>query len=56
MGWSEAANLTIMGIDGAIGACEVTYDFECYGVEDVAFVQIVIGDAAYIFDACISHR
>ncbi len=28
MGWTEAADLVIKGIDGAIGAREVTYDFE----------------------------
>ncbi len=28
MGWTEAADLIIKGIDGAIGAKEVTYDFE----------------------------
>ncbi|MGD2111257.1 MAG: NADP-dependent isocitrate dehydrogenase [Phycisphaerae bacterium] len=28
MGWTEAADLIIKGMDGAIGAREVTYDFE----------------------------
>lgn len=28
MGWKEAADLIIKGMDGAIGAAEVTYDFE----------------------------
>ena len=28
MGWTEAADLVIKGMDGAIGAREVTYDFE----------------------------
>ena len=28
MGWTEAADLIIKGMDGAIGAKEVTYDFE----------------------------
>ena len=28
MGWTEAADLIIAGIDRAIGAKEVTYDFE----------------------------
>lgn len=28
MGWAEAADLIIKGMDGAIGAKEVTYDFE----------------------------
>ncbi len=28
MGWTEAADLIIQGIDGAIGAETVTYDFE----------------------------
>ena len=28
MGWTEAADLIISGVDGAIGAKEVTYDFE----------------------------
>ncbi len=28
MGWTEAADLIIKGVDGAIGAKEVTYDFE----------------------------
>ena len=28
MGWTEAADLMIAGVDGAIGAKEVTYDFE----------------------------
>jgi isocitrate dehydrogenase len=28
MGWTEAADLIIKGMEGAIGACEVTYDFE----------------------------
>ena len=28
MGWTEAADLVIKGMDGAIGAKEVTYDFE----------------------------
>jgi isocitrate dehydrogenase len=27
MGWTEAADLIIKGMDGAIGAKEVTYDF-----------------------------
>jgi isocitrate dehydrogenase len=28
LGWTEAADLIIKGMDGAIGAREVTYDFE----------------------------
>ena len=28
MGWSEAADLIIKGVGGAISAREVTYDFE----------------------------
>ena len=28
MGWNEAADLIVKGIDGAIGAKTVTYDFE----------------------------
>jgi len=28
LGWTEAADLIIKGMEGAIGACEVTYDFE----------------------------
>jgi isocitrate dehydrogenase len=28
MGWTEAADLIIKGIEGAIGAKTVTYDFE----------------------------
>jgi isocitrate dehydrogenase len=28
MGWREAADLIIKGIEGAIGAKQVTYDFE----------------------------
>ena len=28
MGWTEAADLIIKGINGAIGAKTVTYDFE----------------------------
>lgn len=49
MGWPEAADLIIKGLGGAIGAREVTYDFEYYGVDDVAFVQAFMGDAGYIW-------
>ena len=28
LGWTEAADLIIQGMDGAIGAKTVTYDFE----------------------------
>jgi isocitrate dehydrogenase len=27
LGWSEAADLIVKGMDGAIGSCTVTYDF-----------------------------
>jgi len=29
LGWTEAADLVVKGMSGAIGAKTVTYDFEC---------------------------
>lgn len=41
MGWGEAADLIIKGVDGAIGAREVTYDFERLMREDGKPVKLL---------------
>ncbi|MBI3834092.1 MAG: NADP-dependent isocitrate dehydrogenase [Planctomycetes bacterium] len=41
MGWTEAADLIIKGMDGAIGAREVTYDFERQMREDGKPVKLL---------------